>query len=307
MRQFWGNQLDYNDRNDFPAGNRNNPGNPRPTGALVNEFAFGDVNAHRSQHGGDLGQLPDPGHRRRRACRASASRSCSSSASTRTRRRAARAIPSSAASSRSFTATARFNFAVLLKEFFSSPLVTGAVRDRQLPRGRGADQHLAARPPVRGAVEPARQARPVRAGDAVLPTSTQTATARIAASVASDAFSRGAQIAGDAVRPDAVLPRRHRAAVREHRHRRSSTRRPARRLHQHRRAGRDQRHGRDGDGLPARPPAARAGGADPDRTTTPWRATMGSKRRNNRAQGDAPAVDLRPGVRIAAGASGIGL
>jgi len=45
MRQFWANQLDYNDRNDFPAATRTNPGNPRPTGTLVDEFAFGDVRA----------------------------------------------------------------------------------------------------------------------------------------------------------------------------------------------------------------------------------------------------------------------
>ncbi len=43
MRNFWANQLDFNDRNDFPTG-RNNSGNPRPT-AIVDEFAFGDFKA----------------------------------------------------------------------------------------------------------------------------------------------------------------------------------------------------------------------------------------------------------------------
>jgi len=45
MRQFWANQLDYNDRNDFPAGNRftGAAANPRPA-TPGGGFAFGDVN-----------------------------------------------------------------------------------------------------------------------------------------------------------------------------------------------------------------------------------------------------------------------
>jgi hypothetical protein len=45
MRQFWGNQLDFNDRNDFPTrGFMMTAPNPRPA-ALGGVFAFGDVNA----------------------------------------------------------------------------------------------------------------------------------------------------------------------------------------------------------------------------------------------------------------------
>ena len=45
MRMFFGNQYDFNDRNDFVANpfNGSQP-NPRPTGALQAGFAFADVN-----------------------------------------------------------------------------------------------------------------------------------------------------------------------------------------------------------------------------------------------------------------------
>ena len=111
----------------------NSPGNPRPTGALVNEFAFGDIRGTGASIA-ELGNYLDPGDRRRRAAALRRSRSCSSSASTRTRRRAARATRSSAASSAP-SRTARFNFAVLAKEFFSSPLVTGAAATGSFPAG----------------------------------------------------------------------------------------------------------------------------------------------------------------------------
>ena len=66
MRQFWANQLDFNDRNDFPAASRNNPGNPRPTGRAGQRVRVRRRPRHRNQHGRP-GQLPGPGDRRRRA------------------------------------------------------------------------------------------------------------------------------------------------------------------------------------------------------------------------------------------------
>ena len=51
MRHFWGNQFDFNDRNDFPAGNRftGAAANPRPA-TPGGGFAFGDVNDDRRRH-----------------------------------------------------------------------------------------------------------------------------------------------------------------------------------------------------------------------------------------------------------------
>ena len=86
MRQFWGNQLDFNDRNDFPAGNRftGAAANPRPA-TPGGGFAFGDVN----DDGPDItafGHAARAGHRRRRAVTGSRSPSRRISASGPTRR-----------------------------------------------------------------------------------------------------------------------------------------------------------------------------------------------------------------------------
>ena len=85
-----------------------------------------------------------------------------------------------------------FNYAVLAKEFFSSPLVTGAVTTGSFPAGE-VPLSIARRDHLCAALSN-RWAKPDLCAQALaLPTSAQTATARIAASVASDAFSRGAQ------------------------------------------------------------------------------------------------------------------
>ena len=124
------------------------------------------------------------------------------------------------------SSSSSYNFAVAGQ---GAVLVAAGDRRRRRPRpstggNDGPDQHRAPRPAVRGAVEPPGQARPLRAGGRRCPTSAQSATLKIAASVAADAFSRGSRVAGHAVEADAVLSRRDRDAVREHRRRRSSTR-----------------------------------------------------------------------------------
>jgi hypothetical protein len=188
MRQFWANQLDFNDRNDFPAGSRNNPGNPRPT-SIVDEFAFGDVRATGSsmaEFGGYLAQVTDGAGLPRfgiavaqQLCFYANSSPCSESDSEF--RRVVGAFRDT-----------NFNFAVLVKEFFSSPLVTGAVATGtyaagEVPVSISRRDHLCAALSNRlGKADLCAQA-------IVLPSNTQTATARIAASVASDGFSRGAQ------------------------------------------------------------------------------------------------------------------
>ena len=295
MRQFWGNQLDYNDRNDFPAGNRNNPGNPRPTGALVNEFAFGDVTATGTSMddlGGFLTQVTD-------GARPAALRDLGRAAALLLRElgsRARRRIPSSGASSPR-SATSTFNFAVLLKEFFSSPLVTGASATGSYPAGEvpisiSRRDHLCASLSNRlGKPDLCAQAT-------VLPTSTQTATARIASSVASDAFSRGAESPVTPADPTLfyraatellceniaiqVVDATTGAVF-------SSTDVP----------GAISGMVRDGDGLPARQPAVRAGAADPDRPQHHGR-DHGQQPKQPGAR--RPTLHLCPRVRVAAGA-----
>ena len=214
MRQFWGNQLDYNDRNDFPAGNRNNPGNPRPTGALVNEFAFGDVTGTGTSMD-DLGRfltrVTDGGGLPRfgisvvqQLCFYANSPACST------------LDPEFRRIVASFR-DKQFNFAVLLKEFFSSPLVTGASATGSYPAGEvpisiSRRDHLCASLSNRlGKPDLCAQAT-------VLPTqhADRDGTHRVQRRFGRVQPRR--RIAGDAGGPDAVLPRRHRAAVREHRH-----------------------------------------------------------------------------------------
>jgi len=189
MRQFWANQLDFNDRNDFPAGNRGTTGNPRPTGTLVDEFAFGDMRAtgtSMADLGGYLAQVTDGAGLPRFAiavvqqlCFYANSSPCSES--DQEFRRIVGAFKDG-----------NFNFAALTKEFFASPIVTGAAATGtyavgEVPISISRRDHICASLSNR-------LGKPDICAQAVaLPTSAQTSTARIAASVAADAFSRGAQ------------------------------------------------------------------------------------------------------------------
>jgi hypothetical protein len=189
MRQFWANQLDFNDRNDFPAASRNNPGNPRPTGGLVDEFAFGDVRATGTSIadlGNYLGQVTDGAGLPRfgisvtqQLCFYANSSPCSESDSEF--RRVVTAFKDT-----------NFNYAVLLKEFFSSPLVTGAVATGTYAAG-GVPISITRRDHLCAALSNRLGKADLCAQAVALPSSAQTSTARIAASISSDAFSRGAQ------------------------------------------------------------------------------------------------------------------
>ena len=286
MRQFWANQLDFNDRNDFQAASRNNPGNPRPTGTLVDEFAFGDMKRDRIQHGdlgGYLAQVTDGAGLPRfgisvvqQLCFYANSSPCNESDAEF--RRIVGVFKDST-----------FNYAVLAKEFFSSPIVTGAAATGSHRRRRGPRQHRAPRPPVRGAVEPPGQARPVRAGGraaaarrrprppASRPASPPTRSAAAPQSPVTPTeptmFYRAAtemlceniatqvvDATSGAVYTSADIP------------------------------GAINGDGRDGDGLPAQPPAARAGGADSD-------GPPGRRRR--RARADRPPAKATVGLRSA--------
>jgi hypothetical protein len=148
-----------------------------------------------------------------------------------------------------------YNFSALVKEFFASPLVTGAVATGTYPTAGSVPISIARRDHFCAALSN-RLGKPDLCAQTVpLPTSTQTATATIAQSVAADAFSRGSQIPVTPGGSDAVLPVGERASLLEHRGAGGRPDLRHRRLLDERRARRDRQHGRDADGLPARPPA----------------------------------------------------
>jgi hypothetical protein len=88
--------------------------------------------------------------------------------------------------------SSNYNFAALLKEFYASPLVTGAAATgsydaNAVPVSIARRDHLCTALSNRlGKPDICTQATP-------LPTTAQAATAKIAASISADAFSRGAQ------------------------------------------------------------------------------------------------------------------
>jgi hypothetical protein len=187
MRQFWANQFDYNDRNDFQPSTRNNPGNPRPT-ARVNEFAFGNFRATGSttgELGTYLSQVTDGSGLPRFAiavtqqlCFYANSSPCSETDTEF--RRVASAFQSSS-----------YNFAVLLKEFFASPLVTGAGATTSYPEG--VPVSISRRDHLCAALSNRLGRADLCAQATIRPSNAQRTTAGIAVSVANDAFSRGVE------------------------------------------------------------------------------------------------------------------
>ena len=239
--------------------------------------------------------------RRQPVCTASRSPSRRISASGPTRRRAARATPSSAAwSARSRTARPTYNFAVLIKEFFASPLVTGAVATGTYPTVGSVPVSISRRDHFCAALSN-RLGKPDLCAQAVpVPNPTQTATATIAQSVASRRVQPRLADPGHAVRSDAVLSLGQRAPVLEHR---GAGRRPdggRRRLLDERRPRRHQQHGREPDGLSTRPPGPRRGDTDPAgalrRRTDDQERARGRRRDDQRDQ--RAAVDVHPGLRV---------
>ena len=195
MRQFWGNQLDFNDRNDFPAGNRftGAAANPRPA-IIGGGFAFGDVNdkgADLPAIGTLIARVTDGAGLHRFAitmaqdlCFWANSAPCSETDAEF--RRVVGAFENST--------PMPYNFAVLIKEFFASPLVTGAVATGTYPAAGSVPISIARRDHFCAALSN-RLGKPDLCAQTVpRPSSTQAATATIAQSVATDAFSRGSQI-----------------------------------------------------------------------------------------------------------------
>jgi hypothetical protein len=208
MRGFWGNQYDFNDRNDFPTrGIMMTAPNPRPS-ALGGVFAFMDVNkngASMLDFGGLLasvsdGAMPEPLNT---FAQALTQKLCfyANSAQCDPRdpefRRVALAFQH-----------ADYDFHTLFGELFASPLVTGAgatmtFAQDQMPVSISRRDHFC------GALSQ-RLGKPDLCALAVaLPSNTQAATARLAATVPADAFSRGSEIPITPSQPTLF----HRAAV----------------------------------------------------------------------------------------------
>ena len=198
MRQFWGTQLDFNDRNDFPAGNRftGAAANPRPA-TPGGGFAFGDVNeagANLAALGPLLLKVTDgdgaqPLHRFSIAMAQQLCFWANSSACSETDPEFRRVVLQFENSS-----AGPYNFAVLVKELFASPLVTGAKSTQSYSPESSVPISISRREHLCAALSN-RLGKPDLCAQAVaVPSSTQTATKNIAASVAQDAFSRGSQI-----------------------------------------------------------------------------------------------------------------
>jgi hypothetical protein len=203
MREFWANQFDFNDRNDFPTSSFTGA-TPNPRSATTGGvFAFTTVNASGASMldlGGLLGQVTDgdPNAPLNQFASSIAQKLCfyaNSNACDVT-------DPQFRQIAADFQAS-NFNFPSLIKEFFSSPLVTGTpstetdgavgpVSEAGVPASEVAisisrrDHFCAALSNRLGISDICSLAVP-------LPSQSQSATATIAGSVAADAFSRGAQ------------------------------------------------------------------------------------------------------------------
>jgi hypothetical protein len=191
MREFWASHFDFNDRNDFPTrGMLGGSANPRPakTGGV---FAFGNVNAPGNSifdFGPLIAQVADeagtPVNRfalaiTQKLCFYANSIACLENDPEF--RRVALAFQNS-----------NFNFPSLIKEFFSSPLVTNAVPTATTVAA-GVTVSIARRDQLCEALSN-RLARPDLCAQVfAVPSQARAATAKIASSVASDGFSRGSE------------------------------------------------------------------------------------------------------------------
>ncbi|HEX3903827.1 MAG TPA: hypothetical protein VH853_13385 [Polyangia bacterium] len=214
MRMFFGNQYDFNDRNDFVANpfSGSQP-NPRPAAPLQTAFAFADVNWASPSSGSTMANLgplllqatdqdtTDAGGPlplfalsvAQQLCYWGNSNACSPSDA------AFRSIVADFVSS-------GYNFPVLVKELFSSALLTGAAATSTYPADSSGDEtvpiSISRQAHFCAALSNRTGITDVCALQAAVPTSAQTTTATIAGSVAADAFSRGSQTPVTPAYPD---------------------------------------------------------------------------------------------------------
>jgi hypothetical protein len=190
FRQFWGTQLDFNDRNDFPTRVFNGGvANPRPAtaGGLL---AFGNVNAMGStlaDVGTLLGQVTDGSDQISRFAVAFVQKLCffaNSSACIESDpefRRIASGFQKS-----------NFDLLALVKDMFSSPLVTG-LADTATFDQLGMTISISRRDQLCASLSDRLQRPDICSLAVPVPNTTQAATVKIATSVAADAFSRGSE------------------------------------------------------------------------------------------------------------------
>jgi hypothetical protein len=217
LRQFWANEFDFNDRNDFPPRVFNGIANPRPSskGGVV---AAGDVNAPGTSMG-DLGGLlakvndtSDPAKPVNRFAIAFAQKLCFFADSAPCAeddaefRRVALEFQNSG-----------FKWKTLIRELFSSPLVTGAATTKtfelrnvvvSVARRDQLCESLSSRlskPDLcaLGVAFPFQSGFGPAPGGTASPYTAQRAVFRIASSLPADGFSRGSE--SPVVSPDPTL------------------------------------------------------------------------------------------------------
>jgi len=195
LRQFWATEYDFNDRNDFPAANRFTGGgaNPRPS-ATGGVLAFDDVNATGGNMyalGPLLMQVTDSqvsGQTVSRFAMAVTQQLCyyaNSSGCLETDpefRRVAIAFQND-----------NYQFPTLIRELFSSPLVTNATTTMTTEQN-GVTISISRRDQICASLSNRLGIADVCSLGVPLPSSTQSATLKIVNSVATDAFSRGSEI-----------------------------------------------------------------------------------------------------------------
>jgi hypothetical protein len=194
LRQFWGTQLDFNDRNDFPAraSFTGAAANPRPA-TTGGAFAFGSVNttgANLLALGPLLLQVADqtdPGQSIGRFAVAVTQKLCFYANSAP----CLESDPEFRRVALSFQANS-FNFLSLVKELFASPLVTGAATTATAT-ANGMTISIARRDQLCASLSSRLSKPDLCALAAPIPSTAQAATVKIATAVAADAFSRGAE------------------------------------------------------------------------------------------------------------------
>jgi hypothetical protein len=196
MRSFFGAQLDFNDRNDFPQrGNfMGGAANPRPakTGGV---FAFGDVNVDKTGGGlTDLGALllqvhdvTQPSQPITRFAMSFTQKLCSFANS-------APCLESDPEFRRVALAfeTSSFSFPVLVKELLSSPLVTGASSTATFEQN-GMTVSIARRDQFCQSLSNRLGKADICAQLVPIPSSAQKNTLSIAGNIPADAFGRGSE------------------------------------------------------------------------------------------------------------------
>jgi hypothetical protein len=193
MREFWGAQLDYNDRNDFPArAGFGVAANPRPK-ATGGAFAFGNMNATGAtmmDFGPLLAQvtdMADPATQVNRFAIAMTQKLCFLANSSQ----CLESDPEFRRIAKAFE-TNNYSLPALVKELFSSPLITGA-KATATAEAMGLTVSIARKDQLCTTLS-TRLGKPDLCGLMVpVPNATQLATQKIATSIAADAFSRGVE------------------------------------------------------------------------------------------------------------------